>query len=378
MKTTIRVIASLIALGIGGVSIAMTFSFGMMFAEGADRFIYAGLFALLDAAKFVLPTIAGYLAFHSLKNPARLARFCYLFFALLSASSHVGLTLTVKDTESADAKSAQVRLADATSARDRLQGQIDRLGAVPSSGSIAAEMAKIERDPIFTLENRSAGCTNDTADESRKLCDRWRIVKGQKTDRQKLDALVADLDEAQGKVDRLNTGGTLKKANILASTLADKTGGDEGVILIIIAVLLALGIEAGSSVLLALAAAVGHKPDALAVETEPEPARPAPSDTIIDAESCNIAAEMVPISCPKAWVQERMQPKRGAAMPYDAALDLYRDEAKAEGMEPGSANAFSRALTENGYDRKRQNGKTMIVGAEVRKDEGKARLEIVR
>ena len=150
MKTTIRVIASLIALGIGGVSIAMTFSFGMLFADGADAFIYAGLFALLDAAKFVLPTIAGYLAFISLKNPARLARFCYVFFAILSASSHVGLTLTVKDTESADAKSAQVRLTDATAARDRIQTMIDRLGAVPSSGSISAELAQIERDPIFT------------------------------------------------------------------------------------------------------------------------------------------------------------------------------------------------------------------------------------
>lgn len=399
MKTTIRAIASFIALGIGGVSIAMTFSFGMLFAEGADAYIYAGLFGLLDAAKMLLPTLAGYLAFKGMKPAAWRARFCYIFFAILSASSHVGLTLTVKDTESAGAKSAQVRLSDAIAARDRIQGQIDRLGKLPSAGTIAAELAQIERDPIFTDAKRSAGCVNDTADDSRKLCDRWRAVKGQKTDRETLDRLDAELAAAQSKVDGLNTGGALKKANILASTLADKTGADEWTVLLVIAIIMALGIEAGSSLLLELAAAVGHQPqketslpdDVSRVtleqlkfsrrrenSTEAEEPADAPSDSIIAAESRENATSSLPTSCPKAWVQSRMQPKRGAQILLDETLALYETEAAEAGMSPASANAFGRALTGNGYDRKRQGGKTMILAAEVRSTKAKSKLSVVK
>jgi hypothetical protein len=377
MKTAIRVLAVIIALGIGGVSIAMTFAFGLAFSDAADRFIYAGLFGLLDAAKMLLPTISAVLLFKGLSGHARRARFLYIFLAVLSASSHVGLTLTVKDREASVATKAQRDLRNAEAERDRIQTAIAALGTVRSRGDIEADIATSERDPIFTDEKRSNRCANDTVPASLTFCRAYRGYVAERQNRDDLDRMTGELLQANADVKRYSSAeGVDKKANVLAKTLADKTGGDEWTILLIIAITLAVAIEACSSLLLELATAAGHKvEDQPAASQGPVDAETAPADTIIADETRDNAALSRPESCPKAWVQGRMQPKRGARLLYEDVLAAYAGEADAEGMAAASSNAFARALTDNGYDRKRQSKKTYILGAEVRAE--RARLKVV-
>lgn len=363
MITAVRIIGSFIAIAIGVVGAAMTFSFGLTFAEGFERYIYASLFGLLDAAKFLLPTLAAYLAFNGLKKHSRQARICYLFFAFLSGLSHIGLTLAVRDRESSDVSSSHTRLQDAIASRDGLREQIAPLKGTRSTGKISADIETIERDPVFMDPAKSARCTNDTAPDSRKLCDRWRAAKGESSDRVKLDDLTGKLEEAQKRVDALNTGGALRKANILAASVAEKTGMAESTVLLVIAIIMALGIEAGSSLLLELAAAAGHGKREARDNITDQPAMPSGAKNSDNATN-NAAgtAPSLPVMCPQQWVRGNLQPKRGN-LPYDTVVALYEDAAKVAGMAPATANALGRALTANGYERKRSNGKTAILGA---------------
>lgn len=382
MKTAIRILVMMIATGIGGVSIAMTFSFGLAFADGGDRYVYAALFASLDAAKMLLPTLAAYLAFQGLRRHARHARFLYLFFALLSGLSHIGLTLTVKDRETGDVRKAQRDLHNAEAERDRIQLAINALGAVRSRGDIEADIATSERDPIFTDEKRSNRCANDTVPASLTFCRAYRAHLAERENRAALDGHEVELKAAKADVKKLSSiEGVDKRANVLAKTIAEQTGGDEWTILIITAIIMALAIEFGSSQLLELAAAAGHKPRPDGAEpaiaqrctTEPEAA----SDTIIAEETRDNAALILPTSCPSAWVQGRMQPKRGARLLLEELVATYGEEATGEGMVPATPNAFYRALTAHGYDRKRQAGKTYVLGGEVRTGEARTKLKVV-
>jgi hypothetical protein len=392
MILAFRILGTLIALAIGGVSVAMTFSFGLVFSDTAERYQYAALFALLDGAKLLLPTLAAYLAVSGLTRQGRTARFLYVFFAILSASSHVGLTLFVKDRESAGTNSSQTRLQDAIAARDAVRDEIVPLKSTRSAGKITADIEKAERDVIFTDPTKSAGCSNDTAPASRTHCDAWRKLKGERDDRKKLDQFSAKLDEAQQKVDTLNTADTLKKANVMAASIAKATGWNEATVLLAIAIIMALGIEFGSSIMLELVTAAGHRkpvgnvPHSESVGAsayaEPAPSTiPTPLNTRNGAEPrANGAPEpaepTLPVMSPKQWVASRLRPNKRTSIPYETVLEIYKNEAEAAGMTPATDNAFSRALTTHGYERKRPGGVTTIMSAQMRTD--RPALAVVR
>jgi hypothetical protein len=372
----VRILGTLIALGVATLSVAMTFSFGLAFANGADSYIYAGLFAALDGAKFLLPTLAGFLAYQGMKKQARIARICYFFFAFLSAASHVGLTLKA----SGDARSSQAGVEEAQAAYRTKKAELDNLGVVRSSGQIEADIAIAERDPIFTDEKRSSRCVNDTVPASLAFCQGYRKLTGERQDRKDYDRISGELVGAKAKLDAARSAGGAK-ANELANAVSELLSVEEETAMLIMAVLMAIGIEMGSSLLLELAVAAGHKP----LFQEAPPVTPAesvpsmiPARLIAQdgAETRKNDAENVqekptpaqPVLCPRDWVASRMQPNKRTTTPYDTALATYKGEAEAAGMAPASDNAFSRALTAHGYERKRPGGVTRILATEIRRD----------
>lgn len=372
----VRTLGMLIALGIAGLSCAMTFSFGLAFAEGADRLIYAGLFSALDGAKFLLPTLAAVLAINGMISQARMARFCWVFFAMLSASSHVGLTLKA----SGDAKTAQTGTSEAQGTYDTKRKELDNLGVIRSKGKIEADIAQIERDPIFTDEKKSHGCANDTAQASRTLCDRWRAVKGELSDRADHDRLTGEVAQAKAVLDAAR--GTGGKANALAQAMSGTFGISESTAVMVLAILMAIGIEMGSSLLMELAAAAGHKPVIKPVETAPDTIS-APFIAPNDADQRDMEPEIVPVPVDlpvmdaREWVEQRMTGKKAASSSWDDVLAAYISEAADAGMKPQSNIMLSKAV--NGpYETKRISGKTRVLGAVMKTKQAAAKLSIVK
>jgi hypothetical protein len=372
----VRGLGMLIAFGVAGLSVAMTFSFGLAFANGADRYIYAGLFGALDGAKFLLPTLAAFLAILGLLGQARMARLCWAFFALLSMASHVGLTLKA----SGDAKTAQSVVEEAQATYNTKKGELDALGKVRSSGKIEADIGNAERNPIFTDEKRSNRCANDTAAGSVDFCKAHRLLVAERSDRADFDRLTREMAAEKTKLDAARSGGGAR-ANELAKALAETLGTGEKAAVMILAILVAIGIEMGSSLLMELAAAAGYRKKEelptvtplVEVPAEPVPSTiPTPLIAHNDADTREIVQEkpavVLAVMCPKDWVASRMQPSKRANVPYDTALATYKDEAKTAGMAPATDNAFARALTAHSYDRKRPGGVTTIMAAEIKRE----------
>lgn len=369
----VRTLGMLIALGIAGLSCAMTFSFGLAFAEGADRLIYAGLFSALDGAKFLLPTLAAVLAINGMISQARMARFCWVFFAMLSASSHVGLTLKA----SGDAKTAQTGTSEAQTTYDTKRKELDNLGVIRSKGKIEADIAQIERDPIFTDEKKSNGCVNDTATASRTLCDRWRAVKGELSDRADHDRLTGEVAQAKTVLDAAR--GTGGKANALAQAMSSTFGISESAAVMVLAILMAIGIEMGSSLLMELAAAAGHKPRQEAAPDTISAPFIAPNDA--DQRDMEPEPAPVPVDLPvmdaKEWVEARMTGKKSASSSWDDVLAAYISEAADAGMKPQSSIMLSKAV-KGPYETKRISGKTRVLGAVMKTKQAGAKLSIVK
>lgn len=372
MIGVVRMLGVLIALGIAALSCVMTFAFGLSFSDGAERYAFAALFGALDAAKFILPTCAAALALNGVISKAKTARFCWVFFALLSACSHIGLTLKASD----DARTAQSGVVEAESSYKAKKGELNALGTPRSKGKIDADISIAERDPIFTDERKSNRCVNDTIDASREFCGRYKKLTGERSDRADFDRLTGEVAEAKRVLDKAR--GTGGKANAMAKAVSETFSVGEGTAMMILAIMMAIGIEMGSSILLELVTAAGFKPRQEDAKPVPD-AIPAPNMTPNDADLRQMVPEKadLPVMDAREWMDGRMTSRKGASTLFDDVMAVYVAEAGEAGMKPQSNIMLSKAI--NGpYETKRVGGKTRVVGATVKEKKAVTKLKVVK
>lgn len=394
VSAIIRLAVMLLAIGVGIVGVAMTFRYGLVFVNSEECLVYAALFACFDAIKCLLPSVAFTLSISGSRKMAAKATAAYFFLASLSMLAHIGLTITLKTGDAQVASVANEQHASAADEVTQLKAGIEVLGAVRPLGNITAELAQAERDPIFTDERRSRGCSNDTAPASLEFCRHYRALLGERDNARELLRLEAELRAARLRLhDQGNQIGG-KPVTAVAETLAKKTGLDIDTVLLVIAILLAVGIELCSSQILEMAVAAGHKRDlqpfAAIPETKGKPLETAILPPLMAADDgiCghidnHLATTQQPLA-PKQnaadWISARLQAHRSANTPYRAAYAAAVADAEAAGLAPCSKNSFSRAITAAGYENKRQNRELMILGAVIKEQRaaGKGGLRVVK
>ncbi|WP_125461807.1 hypothetical protein [Rhodomicrobium sp. R_RK_3] len=364
MVQAIKIVLVIVAVTIGIVSVAMTSAFGWSLTHGWERGVYAASFGAADLAKFMLPTAALYLS----ARAAFKTRCFYLFLAILSFIAHTGLLLTVKATDVAVANTAQKEVAKAEAEVARIKRLIEPLEkAEPRPlGTLNGLISTAERDPIFTGEDRSNKCTNDTAPASVDFCKAYLNLTGERTNREELDKLNAELKDAQAKVPT-GSGGP-DSNNVFAETVGKKLGIDSFTVLVVLALIISGMLEGCSSQLLSIAAEMKPR---VAV---PTPASEPISQPLIDPNASitieiepEMAVEPPSELCPKEWVSGRVSARKAVSTPWAAFLDAYRADAEAHGLAPASSNALSRAITDAGFaDRTSIKKALMIPGAALR------------
>ena len=130
LKGFLRFPCILFSIGIGLCSIAATACFGLLFAPGPERYVYASIFGCLDGAKLVLPSVASFAAENGHKNRGRIGAGTYLVLALLSGASHVGLYATVKSEVIGGAGAAREKFDAAMAEKKAAQADLANLGKV--------------------------------------------------------------------------------------------------------------------------------------------------------------------------------------------------------------------------------------------------------
>jgi hypothetical protein len=373
MTSLIRGLLIAIAIGIGFISVAMTFRYGLVFVKGEERFAFALLFGAVDAAKCLLPSLCIILA----AKARRRARITYLIFALCSVLAHIGLVLTVKGHDAAGASVSQTRYTDATGARDDLKRQVRALEGTRALGKIEADIKAAELDARFAS---SKGCTDATVELSRGLCKKWEGYKGEKVDADMLADLRTKLDTAQQKVDGLTNMDAMEDVAVVTDQIAANTGLQPGTVMIMLALLIAMMVELGSSKLLEIALDIEITDEPKVIKSaDPAPAEPEQiivSDEPVVEEEIK-PADNRPVLDPREWLRERTGKRKGTHTPYNAMLETYQAEAEGRGMRSASGAAFSRAMTAEEMTRDRIKGDTMVLNVMMKAEKQVAQLRAV-
>lgn len=281
MRIILRYIAVVVAFGIGGCSVTATAFFGLLMVHGQERILYASMFGLVDLAKMILPALASGAFENEHSRRGFLAIVIYAVLALLSAGAHIGLYATVKDSVIGGADAARAKYETATAEKKALQADIAALGKFRPAGTIDAEIAAKRLDARFS---RSKGCTDVTVADSRTLCGEVAALEGEKSNSVRADVLRSKLDDAENRLRQLDVAAVFTKADPQAEQLSNLTGLSEGNVRLAIAILIAVMIEMGSSLLLDIAVVSSAKraPAVESVEEEvgeveevPAPVEPA-------------------------------------------------------------------------------------------------------
>src|ERR1700755_1933848 len=113
MSGIIRWAAYLVAAGLGACSLVATGTFGLLFAPGPERFLFAGIFGLLDMCKFLLPTLGAISFAGGSKKTGLLCWAMYFVMATVSVGSHIGLYATLKGEVLGGSEAAKATYAEA-------------------------------------------------------------------------------------------------------------------------------------------------------------------------------------------------------------------------------------------------------------------------
>lgn len=141
MIAAIRFAAIAIAICLGIVSVAASGWFGMLFATGEERFVYAAIFGSLDALKLLLPAMAAFKFAAGDRRQAFTLLAAYALLASASMTSHVGLYAISKDHTIGDAKKAQSGYDNAVADKLRFEAELAELGKPRPVASIVADLA---------------------------------------------------------------------------------------------------------------------------------------------------------------------------------------------------------------------------------------------
>jgi hypothetical protein len=334
------------AVGIGLCSIAATACFGLLFAPGPERYLYASIFGFMDGAKLCLPTVCSFASENGRKNSARMGLAIYLALAILSGAAHVGLYATVKSEVAGDAGAAREKYEAAKAEKKTLEADLAALGKVRPAGTIEAELAAKRLDARYT---RSKGCKDVTVADSRSLCAEVAALEGELANAVRVDRLRSKLEDAQGRMRGLDVAAAIRSADPQAEQISALTGASPDTVRLWMAIVLSIMIELGSSLLLDVAAVgkkdasgqVGHADQVAKLATR----NPEPVDASVEE-----------------WAKTALTSKRNGSVRCTEAREAFERSVRAGGGSPPNANAFGRAMTALGHKRKKRSGHFHYVG----------------
>src|SRR5262245_19702124 len=271
MRLALAIPATVLGGSLAALSVAANFYFGMLLSTGQERWLYAFLFAVLDACKtFLLPWRDAFLE-QGDRSRARWALCAFCVFAFVSFWAEFGLYKTIKDRMAAEAGAAGTAVGLVETPLKAAQDELGSLAPTRARADIDKDIADKEVDPIW---RRSGSCRDVSRDDSRKFCT---ASNGLVAERARFDERKA----LQDKVTELNwqllaqaTNGTLntsKKKDAQAVSIADLVGLPAPTVSNLLGLLIALLVEMGSVLLPWFACAKARNAPIPAIPDAPPP-----------------------------------------------------------------------------------------------------------
>lgn len=401
METLLRWLAvgfgGLAALGLLSASVASNFQFGLLLADGPERYIYAGAGGFGDLLKTLLPAIIG--AAWAVRGFVRafVGTLVFLLIVGYSLTCAVGLYSIVKDARLGDAAAERTQYEQLTDERDDLRAKIARLDTERTPGAIEAEIARLKLDHKF---DRSKQCENATVSSSIELCQRIEAAKAELADAQKAASLQAQLSDTKAKITGLNLSEALSRADPAAEAVARIIKRDADDVRDGLAVMIAFLIEFGSAFgfwLVGALANTNHNTQSNTsgaskrasrragigskvysekstscsafeqAEGQAEGPAPGPANTTSNTQSKPV----------EAWAAECLSRDPSTATTAADLLAHHKRWAAMRGVKPASSTKIGIAMTEMGYRREKVGGRNRYAGAKLADLETGPRLAVV-
>jgi hypothetical protein len=358
MLKFLTVLGGLFALGLMLISVGANFVFGTLLTTGPERWLYGGVFALLDGLKTVLLPLSAAAFAAGSKSKGVVAVLVFAVLTVLSFTAEIGLYATTKSEVVGDAKAAHQRYVDARAAKAKADAAVTAIGPVRSAADITGDIATLKRDRLY---DRSKQCTEATAPESRELCAKLDRLAAEQAKASEALQLRQAAEQARAALDKLDVAAAMRsidpQAEALARLVKPVVDADPDTVRTALAVLIALLVELGSGVGPWLASPSHRRIAEKAEEASPAPEAPAVAEPV-PTPAGEPAVEPVPAidDLVARFAAERLVRRRGAFLPAADVRAQYELYCAGTGVDAANATAFGRAMTALGYTRSKVGG----------------------
>jgi len=375
MVKTLQHIAGLVFGGIAvagllSVSIASNFQFGLLLADGPERYIYAFAGGFLDCLKTLLPiAVAAGLASRAFLR-AGVGAILFAAIAAYSLSCAIGLYSLSKDERIGGVKAERVRYAQLVDTRDQIRADIAALDVDRAPGAVRGEIAALKHDFKY---DRSRQCTNATVPSSRELCAKIKSAEAELADAMKAAALTARLRETEAALTGLNLQKVVSRADPAAEAVAAVIGQDPGTVRNTLAMMIAALIEAGSAFGFWLVSLLAHAP----VHHQRTRSRnPGPVRGMTVAKAPEPDQLPAPVDPLRAWADECLSRDPSRTVTAAELRDHHDRWAATHGHKPASPTMIGRLMSEMKFKREKVNGRSRYAGARLASLESGPRLAV--
>jgi hypothetical protein len=239
----------------------------------------------------------------------------------------------------------------------------DQLEVSRAPGAIRAEIEALKHDHKY---DRSRQCTNATDQSSRQLCARIRKAEARLKDAEKAEKPRAQLRSLEASLAGLNLQKVLSRADPAAEAVARVVGQDPGTVRHVLALMIAILIEAGSAFGFGIVALLGQprgrgRNRASGVEVRRPPRRD------------RLTAPQMPL---QQW-GDRYIERDAASVVTAAALKAHHEAwASSRGVSPANPTKIGRPMTGLGFKREKVKGRNRYAGARLIELESGLRLAV--
>jgi hypothetical protein len=336
------VCGGLITLGFIVISTVMAVRFGWQFgATETDRYVYATAGGLADLLKALLPlAIVG--AWRTGEYPR--CTTCAVVFAVFTAYS-LGSSFGLAAIQQAEKVGEHTALAttyqDDRTEFERLRQERNTLGTQRPGDTVRADIARLKLDRLW---DRSKGCTDATAKDSRELCQRYQALEGELATVKAAAELDSEIETIRGRLGGAGAKEAAKEADPQAAAFAQLTGHTKDWIRTALHAVFAIILELGSG--LGLYMTIGH-----GRRVEPAPAmeiEPSRADVpAITSDLPAVAKEPTyetPSDAIKRFVLEQVRPALGSRITGGQMYGAYVEWCERQGLEPVSMAVFGKLI----------------------------------
>jgi hypothetical protein len=284
MRRSLSIPAAGLGFALVTLSVLANFCFGYLLTDTPERFLYAFLFAVLDASKAFLLPIRDALREDGHARKAKCAGAAFWVFAVSSFVCEVGLYKIVKgraagETSTAaaavDATDKSKNAAEAALKDLKLSGTYFPVIDLKTANLPTIDLT-IQNAELHDLWRRSGSCKDVTKDDSRVFCKDHNTLVAARKSRETIENYHADLQTKEGKETRKQADKKDEQAVVFARWLHVTTETVSDLLACVVAFL----IEAGSVLLPWFA---------FSPRNRQEPAVPAVSTHVLDAPAVSAA-----------------------------------------------------------------------------------------